>query len=56
MMYKSFKHKKKSISTSTLQLKKHGYIRVSLSFQNISKCPLPCSPLSLSLRRFQIWI
>uniref|UniRef100_A0A251TMA5 Uncharacterized protein n=1 Tax=Helianthus annuus TaxID=4232 RepID=A0A251TMA5_HELAN len=40
MIYKSFKHQKTSISTSTLQLKKHGYNRVSLSFQNISKCPL----------------
>ncbi|KAJ0477752.1 hypothetical protein HanHA300_Chr13g0492201 [Helianthus annuus] len=49
MMYKSFKHQKTSISTSTLQLKKHGYIRVSLLFQNISKCPLLSLSLSLSL-------
>ncbi|MFS8007684.1 hypothetical protein Hanom_Chr14g01263971 [Helianthus anomalus] len=49
MMYKCFKHQKTSISTYTLQLKKQGYISVSLSFQNISKCPLRCSSLSLSL-------
>ncbi|KAM0003222.1 hypothetical protein Hdeb2414_s0293g00859101 [Helianthus debilis subsp. tardiflorus] len=48
MMYKSFKHQKTSISTSTLQLKKHGYMFHShfKTFQN-ARFPAPLSlPLS----------
>ncbi|KAJ0917994.1 hypothetical protein HanRHA438_Chr05g0212471 [Helianthus annuus] len=50
MMYKSFKHKKTSLSSYTHLLKKDGIpLGFHLhSFQNISKSPLP-APLSLSL-------
>ncbi|KAJ0699132.1 hypothetical protein HanOQP8_Chr10g0352381 [Helianthus annuus] len=53
MIYKCFKHQKTSISTYTLQLKKHAYIK---GFTLISKhFKMPASLLlSLSLRRFQI--
>ncbi|MFS7966473.1 hypothetical protein Hanom_Chr09g00774151 [Helianthus anomalus] len=47
MMYKCFKHQKTSISTYTLQLKKHGYIRFHSHFKTFQNARFP-APLSLS--------